>query len=115
MNNLIVENINSLLKNHKWCDFEIIEMKDNLIIGGRTSFNTNPDFTVEFNDVFYIQCLASWKTDTASDAFFIPDLNERRKINIDYGVEEGYTLFKITPEDLGGVIYISAKKILLRI
>ncbi len=111
MNEQIIKSINTFLKSHQWCDFEIMEIKDDLIIGGRTSFDSKPDFKISFKDVFYIQCLANWKTDTSSDSFFIPELSERRDINIKYGIEEGYILFKILPEDLEGPIYLSAKEV----
>ncbi|PSK93117.1 hypothetical protein [Taibaiella chishuiensis] len=113
MNEQVIGSINALLQRHQWCDFEIIEMKEDLRVGARTSFNPDYDFTIVFKSVFFVQCLSKWKTDTSVQAFSIPETAERKTINIQYGIEQGYTLFKIQPEDLNAPIYISSKHIIL--
>lgn len=111
----IILKINSFLKENNWCDFEIVNLKGNLIVGGKTGFSDKYDILITFEDVYYIQCLYEWKTDTSSDSFFIPDIEEQREINIKYSIEEGFVLFKIVAEDIDNPFYISAKKLSVNI
>jgi len=111
MNQENINKINSFLSYHKWCDFEIVELKGNLIIGGKTSFENSFDIRIVFEDVFYIQCLYEWKTDTSKDSFLIPDIEEQRNININYSIEQGYQIFKILAEDIDYPLYVSSKSI----
>lgn len=105
---LTIDKINNFLKMHHWCDFEIIEFKGNLKIGGKTSFDDDYDLVIRFENVFFIQCNYEWKTDTELISFTIPNLEERRKINLDFSIEQGYTLFKIIAEDVDKPFYISS-------
>lgn len=104
-------NINSFLKKNSWCDFEIIELKGILKIGGKTSFENKYDIIISFEDVFFLQCLQSWRTDTSQESFTIPTIEEQRNVNLKYSIEQGFQLFKIIAEDLESPIYVSSKKI----
>ncbi|ADV50976.1 hypothetical protein I2486_18315 [Cellulophaga sp. E16_2] len=111
----VIDEINSFLKVHSWCDFEIIELKGNLMIGGKTSFEDRYDIIITFEDVFFIQCNYEWKTDTDLTTFSIPDIEERRKVNIDFSIESGYTLFKINAEEINQPFYISSVGIKIKL
>jgi len=106
-----INQINDFLKKHEWCDFNVIDLKGNLKIGGRTGFAEEYDIIITFEDVFYIQCLHEWKTDTKQEAFFMPDITEARTVNFNYSIEQGYHLFKIKAEDIEHPLYISCKNI----
>ncbi|MDR2948953.1 MAG: hypothetical protein LBV71_07070 [Prevotella sp.] len=107
----IISEINNFLEKQAWCDFNIIEFNGKLKVGGKTSFNNEYDIIIVFEEIFYFQCLFSWQTDTSYKSFLIPEIEEQRDINIKYGIEQGYSLFKIIPEDIEGSMYISAKNI----
>lgn len=107
----IILQINEFLKKHNWCDFSIIYFDFNLEIGGSTSFSETPDIKIIFEDVFYLQCLYEWKTDTSQDVFFISSIEECKEVNIGYSIEEGYYLFRILAEDIERPMYISARNI----
>jgi len=106
-----IRKINEFLNAHTWCDFNIIDLKGNLKIGGRTSFSEKHDIIITFEDIFYIQCLYEWKTNTANDSFFISDIDEERSINLNYSIEQGYYLLKVEAEDVKHPLYISCKNI----
>jgi hypothetical protein len=103
--------INEFLKEHNWCDFEIISLQRDLLIGGKTGFSEEHDIQITFEDVFFMQCLSEWKTNTLSYAFSIPSIEEQREININFSIIQGNKLFKILAEDLNNAMYISAKNI----
>lgn len=44
------------IKNHHWCDFEIVNLKGNLKIGDKSGFSHNYAIQIIFVDVFF-QCL----------------------------------------------------------
>lgn len=103
--------INSFLSSHSWCDFEIIELRGNLTIGGKTSFDDKYDIIIKFTDVFFIQCNYQWQSNTKNAVFEIPNQEESRRVNLQFSVEQGYHLFKIIPEDIETAFYISARNI----
>jgi hypothetical protein len=106
-----IKKINDFIKSNAWCDFNIISLQGNLKIGGKTGFKEKFDIVIVFEDVFFIQCLYNWQTDTNQDSFIIPDVEEQRAINIKYSIEQGNILFKIIPEDVKECIYVSAKNV----
>jgi len=110
MQDIIIQ-INNFLKKNAWCDFEVIEFKAVLKIGGKTSFENKYDIIIIFEDVYFFQCLTNWKTETNSESFLIPSIVEQRKINIHYQIERGHQLVKILAEDVEGAMYISARKV----
>ena len=83
----VLNKINDFLKNQSWCDFEIIELKGNLQIGGKTGFYDKYNIIITFIDVFFMQILYEWKTDTKIKSFEIPDIKEQRALNINFGIE----------------------------
>lgn len=105
----VIQEINEFLKKHNWCDFSIINLDFNLEIGGTTSFSEVPDIKIFFNDVFFIQCLNEWKTDTSKDAFFKGNDEDENYCFSNYEIEQGYYLFKILAENARKPIYIIAR------
>jgi hypothetical protein len=108
-----LDKINDFLKKHQWCDFEIIDLKGNIRIGGKTGFADEYNILITFTEVFFMQILYEWKTDTKVKSFVIPDIEEQRTININFGIEEGHQLFKILAEDIDAPMYISSKNIIV--
>lgn len=112
MKHTILE-INKYIKNHEWCDFSIINFDFNLEIGGSTSFSDNPDIKIIFEDVFFVECLSEWKTDTSikEDIISLANIEENNIYNFNYDILEDYLLFKIIAEDKKKPLFISAKNI----
>ncbi|NHE58492.1 hypothetical protein [Cyclobacterium plantarum] len=111
----VLENINSFIKKNEWCDFEIINLRGHLKIGGKTGFNeaNEYDILITYKNVFFIQCLYEWKTEVKLyDKFFsIADENEQCLFNQKYEVIQGNTVFKIIGEYLDCPMYIIAENI----
>lgn len=57
----IIKQINIFLSKHHWCDFEIIQLKGNLIIGGRTSFDKKFDIIITFKNIFFYNACMNGK------------------------------------------------------
>ncbi len=115
--NKTLDNINKLVKGMPCCDFEIVEYnKNNLLIGGGYSLSYEHALLIEFEDVFYMTLNSSWSVDTNNDFILLAPFNECLKINQQYQIEQGYTLFKVVPENLDATssFYISAKNIVLK-
>lgn len=56
-----------------------------------------------FVDVFFIQCLYKWKTDTTKDVFYVPNIDETKKYWL-WG-RRGFFLCGILAEDIESPIY----------
>jgi hypothetical protein len=107
----ILESLNSFIKKKAWLDFELLSLRGGtVIIVGSTDFTYFHELEVKFDDVFFIHCNTSWKTDTSYDVFVVPTLEEERKINFENSIEEGHFLIKII-SDFKNSFYISAKQI----
>lgn len=106
------DEINKFLKQHFWCDFEVISYDGyKLEIAGKTGFYTY-DIKIIFKDVYFLSCLSEWQTDTSVDHIFsLATTDEAYKYNQGYGIIQGYALFKILAEDVDFPILISAKDI----
>lgn len=107
-----LDEINKFLKQHLWCDFEVISYDGyKLEIGEKTGFY-NYDIKIVFEDVYFLSCLAEWRTDTSVDQIFsLTTADEAYKYNRGYGIIQGYNLFKILAEDIDLPLFISAKAI----
>lgn len=112
-----VELINKVVKNMPCCDFEVVEYnRNNLLIGGGYSLSYAHSLLIEFEDVFFMTLNSSWSINTDNDFILLAHPNECLKINQRYQIEQGYTLFKIVPEnlDIASSFYISAKNVVLK-
>lgn len=106
-----INEINEIISTKPWFDFELIELKNKTAkIIGSTDFSYFHEIEIVIEDVYYIQCPDNWKSDTTSKVLVIPSLEDQRKINMLYEVEQGYTLIQFIAEDIGP-IYISCKSI----
>jgi hypothetical protein len=112
MLNKKVDEINNFLKKEMWFDFEILGYKKNdLTVIGSTDFSYYHNIEIHFKDVFLIHCHSEWKSDTSKSIIEIIQGNTAKKINIENKIEQGYTLFKLIPEDMyeDSFFYIAAR------
>ncbi len=109
----VLESINLFIKSNTWCDFEFIELKGDLKIGGKTGFDDSYNFIITFTNVFFIQCLYEWKTEVQlHDTFFsIANTKEQELLNGIYEVTDGNFVFKIIGEYVEVPMYIIAEDI----
>ncbi|MCC9019923.1 hypothetical protein [Flavobacterium lipolyticum] len=107
----IKEKINEIINTKPWFDFELIELKNkNAKIIGSTDFSYFHEIEIIIEDIYFVQCLDSWKSDTTSKVLIIPEIECQRDVNILYEIEQGYTLIQFLAEDVGP-IYFSCKDI----
>lgn len=112
-----VAEVNEFLAGHRWCDFTVIKMSHDLVIGGMTGLSRGVgvhDITVTFGEVFYAQVRSFWETDTSVPSFVIPDIDEQRQVNLAYDIEQGHRLVRILAEDITGPMYVSARDLTVR-
>ena len=113
----VLEKINKAVKGMPCCDFEIVEYnKHSLLIGGGYSLSYEHSILIEFESVFFMTLNSEWSIDTNKEFIMLAQLNESLKINQQYQIEQGFTLFKIIPErlDITTQFYVSAKNIFLK-
>jgi hypothetical protein len=107
-----VNEINDFLKKEMWFDFEMLEYKKNILtVVGSTDFSYSHNIEIYFKDVFSIHCNSEWKSDTSKNIIEIVQGDTAKKINIENKIEQGYTLFKLIPEDMNeeSFFYIAAR------
>lgn len=103
-----VDDINIFLKKQPWMDFEIENYSQGtLIIRGYIDFLESYQIEICFKNVFALETTLSWKTNTSIDVMTIVTGIEGLKINKEYYVEQGYTIFSIITEDKINQIFIS--------
>lgn len=97
---LKIKEINSFIQSFLWMDFEIeLYTNNQLIIRGYMDFSEQFIIEITFQNVFMVNSLFSWKTDTSKDIFGIIKGDDAIKINLQYYVEKGYYIFSIISED----------------
>lgn len=96
----IVNKINTFITQGLWLDFEVNQYKNSKlkIIGG-IDLLYSPDIEINFEDVFFVSLPFAWKSDTKKEVFQLLEDENARTVNIMYKVEQGYHIFKFTPED----------------
>jgi len=106
-----IEKINQFIQSKAWFDFEVVEFsKGNLKIIGSTDFSYYYELEIILEEVFFMQLNREWQSDTSHPVIVIPDIEEQRKINMQFQVEQGYTLFRINTDE-SYCFYVSAKTI----
>lgn len=107
-----IDEINAIISQGNWFDMEILERKGgDLIIIGSLDFTYGHSLEIKFGDVFHMTINTEWKVDTVKPVMYIVEGEECFLVNKKYGIEQGYTLFKIIPEGLEFPFYVSAKEI----
>lgn len=97
---LKIKEINSFIQSFLWMDFEIeLYTNNQLIIRGYMDFSEQFIIEITFQNVFMVNSLFSWKTNTSKDIFGIIKGDDAIKINLQYYVEKGYYIFSIISED----------------
>ena len=105
-----IAEINLLISQESWFDFEILNLKgNNLSIIGSIDFNYYHNFELIFEDVFHMSINTEWKSDTSEPVLHLVTENEAIELNKKYQIERGYNLFKIIPEDSKDNFYVAAK------
>jgi hypothetical protein len=106
-----IKEINEFFATKPWFDFELIELVNkNAKIAGSTDFSLFREIEIVIEDISYVQCPDNWKSDTKKEVIVIPTMENQKKMNMSYQVEQGYTLIQFVAEDMEP-IYFSCKGI----
>lgn len=96
----IVVKINNFIQQDLWLDFEVNQYSKNILkLNGGIDLLYSPDIEICFEDVFFISLPMEWKSDTKKTVFQLLEHESAKTVNIKYKVEQGYYIFKFTPED----------------
>jgi hypothetical protein len=108
---LTLQKVNAFLAENQWYDFDIWDTEGHsLTIVGSLDLTLSHTLSIKFNDIFYYQLPASWRTNPTKNVFSLPDTEEQAPINRAYEIEQGYQMIKIVNEyDIP--MYISCKSI----
>jgi hypothetical protein len=115
-NQTIVREIDSLIRQHLWFDFQVYRYEGNsLSIVGSTDLTYYHSLEIIFKEVFFVSCFfQGWHSDTSKTVIEIPTAELEQKLNLKYEIESGYQVFIIHPEDYENQICIVAKRIAYR-
>jgi len=110
-----IKEINNIVKSQLWFEFEIIKNSSKLlkVRGGLDIFDIDSPYEliIEFYDVFYIESLMTWQTNTSKNFLRLIKGNEAYKINKEIQVEQGYLIFEFLADDYDKGFIIIAKNI----
>lgn len=96
----VVEKLNSFIQKGLWLDFEVCQnSKNKLTLHGGIDLLYSHDIEIRFEDVFFVSLPMEWKTDTKSTVVQLLEGEDAKAVNIRFKVEQGYHIFKFTPED----------------
>lgn len=102
----IVSQINNKIAQYFYLECNIYSIqKENVTIAASEDLLYYHNFEIEFVNVFTVICNKNWKIDTKVISFFELDpannveLEEMKKVNIDFRVETGNRIFKFVTED----------------
>ena len=97
---VVVGKINSFIQQGLWLDFEVCQYsKNKLTLIGGIDLIYSHDIEIYFEDVFFVSLPMEWKTDTKRNVFQLLEGEDAKTVNIRFKVEQGYHIFKFTPED----------------
>ncbi|PUZ28974.1 hypothetical protein DCC81_05750 [Chitinophaga parva] len=100
MNENTLTLINQKVKEFAFLDFSIFEYRHNeLVIAISTDFTYYHLFEIRFKNVFSVICNTLWSVDTQKDVIKVVDSTEAYDLNVQYGVEVGYSIFQLMNED----------------
>ena len=110
--NEIIDKINRRVKDFKYLEFSIFSYSGHqLTIVGSQDILYYSSFEINFHNVFAIMCKSDWKADTTNDCITILNTGEEfHDFNLKYGVEVGFSIFKIISED-GELFFVIAEGI----
>lgn len=111
----IIAEITDHICKQLWMDFEITQYSKNKLIVAGIIDPSSPIHNIEicFEYVFFISLPLEWKTDTSSCILELLEGENAYLINRQFQVEQGYHIFKFTPEDYPNTFgcLIGAKRI----
>src|SRR5689334_12910663 len=110
MENTVLE-IDKIIRQNLFFDFYVLKYDGNsLIIAGSNDLSYYHTLEIIFEDVYFVSAFFNgWHSNTTSKVFYIPEnINE---LNRNYGIEKGYQIFILKPEDHDSDIIIAAKRI----
>lgn len=107
----IVREIDRIIRQQLWFDFHVLKYDGrNLTIAGSVDLCYYHQLEIIFEDVFFFQgYFNEWRSDTTQPVFILPD-NEV-ELNMQYEIEEGYSLFIFKTEDFKNDVIVAAEKI----
>jgi hypothetical protein len=96
----VVDEINNYIQKGLWLDFEVSQYsKNKLMITGSIDPSNPHDIEINFEDVFFVSLPLEWKTDTTKTVLHILEGEDAKALNLRFQVEQGYQIFKFSPED----------------
>jgi hypothetical protein len=97
----VVKSFNAFARQKPWLDFDVAIFSPFRVTlhAGLDPSAPQPDVEIQFDDVFCVATLMSWKSDTTRPILRVLTDSEAWKVNGRFKVEEGYHLFSFQPED----------------
>jgi hypothetical protein len=102
--------LNDYIQNHAFFEFRLIKFDYNhLVIAGSSDFQYYHEVEIFFMNVHTIICNTEFKLDTSKSVVtLVEDIEESRKLNLQYKVLVGNLIFRLIDED-DNVFYVIAR------
>ncbi len=109
----IIEEINKIIQGHFYFEMHIFSYNDGmLIVGGSEDFLYYHELEICFEHVFAVHGNFYWKVDNKKTCLAVIEGEEAYELNIKYGVEKGYSIFRFTGDhEPESITYIIVRKI----
>ena len=94
-----VQSLNAYIQGCPWFDFDIIKCDPyRLIIHGGLDLSVDAEVAIQFDNIFAVSTLMTWKTDTSRQCLSVLSGEEARRLNLQYHLEQGHHLYAFQPE-----------------
>lgn len=108
-----IQALNETIQSYTFLDFYIYKMdQSNLVLAGSDDFSYYHNIEVHFINPFTVISNSFYSVDTTAPFMsLLEDENELKKINLQYGIVIGNSIFKMISEE-GEEFFIAAEKML---
>ncbi|MEP7126297.1 MAG: hypothetical protein ABJE95_35525 [Byssovorax sp.] len=115
----IVDEIEATLRSYPWLDCELHTLRHGglAVVGGVALHRApplTPDVVLYFADVFLVSALRTWSTDTDHRVLTRHDGAEAIPLGLPFRVDQGYSIYRLQPEDLDGACWIAARSLRMK-
>lgn len=113
---VIVDELNNLLSEKPWFDFQVKKYSDyELVIHGGISLYQRVDLIIIFTDVFFMSIPTGWQTDTSDLVLHVREPQDERYSDPKFRESNHHLIFEFTPEDYPNLLCeVRAKTITYR-
>ncbi|TGE22114.1 hypothetical protein E5K00_17850 [Hymenobacter aquaticus] len=107
----LVKEIDQRIRQELWLDFHVHSYDGTkLVIAGGKDLTYSHELEIIFSGVFFVSAFfQGWHSDVKAPVFYLPD--NVRELNLQYEIEQGYTLFAFCTEEYRNDVLVAAEAV----